>query len=320
MNKSVPVLIPAIAVAIAMALLVYFYRPVEFLPLSYGICLPSPDMWQIQPLVSWLINVLLIGLTTLIIYLLNKSYNFVRTTEPVLPSLFLIFSCSNPWSVQELNTSVFLCLINIVGIGIIFGSYDQRNATHQMFTIGVLWGIGSMFQYAFLPMIFVGLLWAGFMKVFRLKEILAFFGGIVCPFWIAYGFGIITFDDFHFPALVSLFDTTKDQTDIFFLLLGIGLATFSGFILWLMESFRLYAGNSRVNAMNLCITVLGGASVICMAVDYENFTSYTMTLYFTVAVQYANICALWHHISRPWLVTAIPSFLYILLFLGTMFL
>lgn len=319
MNKSVSVLIPSIAVAIAMALLVYIFKPITFLPISYGICLPSPDVWQIPPFVSWIVNSFFIGLTTLILYFLNKSFNFIRTTEPVLPSLFLIFTCSNPWSTQELNTSVFLCLINVVCLGIIFGSYSQKNATHQLFTVGVLWGIGSMFQYAFLPMIFVGLLWASFMKVFRLKEVLAFFGGFICPYWIAYGFGIITLTDFHFPALVSLFDTGRDHTDILLLLLGIGLAAFSGFLLSIMEGIRLYAGNSRVYSMNLCVTTLGAVSLICMAIDYENFTSYTSTLYFAVATAFANICALWHHISRPWLVTAIPAFIYILLFAGIFF-
>ena len=155
----------AAIVAIAMCILSLLFKPVEVAHIQYGICLPSPDSWNIDPFWSWVINTVLIGLITLLLFLINKSYNFIRSTEPALISLFLIMTCSSPWFTEALNTSVILCLANTVCLGIIFASYDTKNATQQLFVLGLVIGIGSMFQYAFLPMACVYFLWALFMKV-----------------------------------------------------------------------------------------------------------------------------------------------------------
>ena len=303
----------AIAVAFAMSLINYLLHPVEIVPVEYGVCLDSPDYWQIPPLISWIINTVLIGIITLSIYLINRHFNFVRTTEPALPIIFLIMSCSSAWFTQNLNTSTLLCLVNVVSLGIVFGAYESNNATRQMFIMGGVLGIGSMFQYAFLPMACVYVLWAICVKVLRIKEVLAFLIGILCPYWITGGLGWVKLCDFHFPSFVTLFTTTKDHSDIFFLLLGIGIATILGVLTGLSNSMKLYAGNSQVNAMNLCITIMGLASIICILVDYENIPAYVLTLYLAVATQLANLCALWH-IRNEWTVTIIPVLIYIALF------
>ena len=303
----------AIIIALAMCVLNYLFHPVEIEPIQYGICLPSPDSWDFDIFWSWIINTFLIGVTSLIIWLINRSYNFIRTTEPVLVPVFLIMATSSPWFTQGLNTSVILCVANMVCLGIIFGSFDTRNATQQMFILGVVIGLGSMFQYAFLPMACVYFLWALFMKVLRVKETLSFFAGILCPYWITLGIGWLSFSDIHFPSLSPFFNISHDHSDIWVLLAGIALAVCSGFILSVINSFRLYAGNSRVSAMNLCVSTLGAACVVCILVDYDNLPAYVISLYMACAIQLANICALWTP-RYPWTVSLVPALLYIGIF------
>lgn len=305
--------------AFAMCLLSFILHPVDIIPIQYGLCLDSPDSWQINPIFSWILNTILIGVITLILYLINKSYNFIRTTEPALYAVFIIMASSSSWLTQGLNTSTLLCLVNTVCLGVIFDAYDTRNATRQLFILGMALGIGSMFQYAFLPMACVFILWALFMKVLRFKELLAFLLGLACPYWITLGLGWLHFSDFHLPSLVSLFTSSNDHSDILFLLLGIGLATILGVLAGLPNSMKLYAGNSKVNSMNLCVSSLGVASLICILVDYENIPAYVMTLYLATAVQIANICALWKP-RYEWTVSAIPAFVFILIFVANLFL
>ncbi|MCH5235493.1 MAG: hypothetical protein J1E16_09370 [Muribaculaceae bacterium] len=307
----------AALVAIAMCVLSLIYHPVEIAPIQYGLCLPSPDSWNIDPIWSWAVNAVLIGLISLLAYLINKSYNFIRTTEPVFQALFLIMACSSPWYTQSINTSVLLCVANVVCMGIIFGTYKTRNATQQMFTLGIVVGIGSMFQYAFLPMAFVYLLWSLFMKVLRVKETLAFIIGILCPYWIILGIGWLHISDFHFPSITPLFTLTGDFSDFFVLLAGIALAAVIGFIVTLINSIKLYAGNSKVNAMNLCISTLGAACVVCIIVDYDNIMAYVTSLYLACALQMGNICALWNP-KMPWLVSALPAACYVGIFVCSM--
>lgn len=303
----------AALVAIAESVLCLLFNPVSINPVQYGLCLPSPDTWGFEPIGSWIINNLIIALVALLLFLVNKTYNFVRTTEPVLPALFLIMTTSSPLFTTAINTSVLLCMANVVCMGIIFDSYDSKNATREIFMIGVVIGFGSMVQYAFLPMAFVYLLWTLFMKVLRIKETLAFIAGILCPYWIALGTGWIGFDNFHFPSLSPLLDMNADPSEFFIFLSGIALAASLGFILSFVNSIKLYAGNSKVNAMNLCVSTLGAAAVVCILVDFDNMEAYVVTLYMACAIQIANICALWNP-KMPWIVTVIPSLLYLGIF------
>ena len=303
----------AVVIAIAMCLLSFLYHPIQIQPIQYGLCLPSPDAWDFDPLGSWIVNTALIGLIAILLFLINKSYNFVRTTEPALVTVFLIMAASGPWFTQSLNTSVLLCLANVVCMGIVFDSYDVKNATQELFTVGLVVGFGSMVQYAFLPMAIVYFLWAIFMKVLRIKETLAFLIGMVCPYWIALGIGWIHFSQLHYPSLSPLFSYEKDPSEFIILLSGIAFAAAFGFILVMVNSMKLFAGNSRVYAMNLCVTILGAASVIFILIDFDNIHAYVTTLYMACAVQIANICALWNP-RMPWMVSVLPSLFYIAVF------
>lgn len=303
----------ATVVAFAMCLLSYIFQPVEIVPIQYGICLPSPDTWEFDHFWSWVINTGLIGLTTILLFLINKSYNFIRTTEPTLMALFMIMASSGPWFTETITTSVLLCLANVVCMGIIFDSYDSRNSTQEMFILGAVVGFGSMVQYAFLPMGIVYLIWALFMRVLRIKETLAFILGIACPYWIVLGTGWIRLADLHYPSLNPLFMMTQDPSEFFILLSGVALAAGAGFVVALVNSFKLYAGNSRVNAMNLCVSTLGAFSVICILIDFDNMHAYVTTLYMATAAQIANICALWNP-KMPWTVTLLPALCYIGIF------
>ena len=303
----------AILIAIAMCILGLEFHPVEISPIQYGICLPSPDSWGFNPVWSWLLNTFLIGLIAILLFLVNRTYNLIRTTEPALVVIFLIMACSGPWFTQELNTSVLLCLANVVCLGIIFDSYDARNATQEMFTIGVVIGFGSMVQYGFLPMAIAYILWALFMKVLRVRETLAFLAGIFCPYWIALGVGWIHFSDIHFPSINPLFTYQQDPSEFILLICAVAIAGVMGFLVTAINIMKLYAGNSKVNAMNLCVSTLGAVSVICMVVDFDNMPAYATTLFLATSVQLANICALWNP-KMPWLVTFIPSMVYIAIF------
>ena len=318
-NKGLGItgVVMASLMAVTMCVLSLLFHPVEVAPIQYGICLPSPDAWGFDSLGSWIINTLLIGFITILLYVINKSYNFIRTTEPAFLIIFLIMAASGPWFTESINTAVLLCLANVVCMGIIFDSYAAKNATQEMFIMGVVIGMGSMVQYAFLSMIIVFLLWSLFMKVLRIKETLAFLAGILCPYWIALGIGWLHFSDFHFPSLNPLFTMTQDPSEFFILLTGIAVAAATGFMCTFINAMKLYAGNSKVNAMNLCVMTSGAIAVICILVDFDNMHAYVTTLYMACAIQLGNICAIWNP-KWPWSVSVVPSLAYVALFVLTL--
>lgn len=303
-------LVLAVMAMIAMTAVAYIYRPGSRITGELGICLPSPNIWEINPVSSWIINTVLTGAIALGGFFLNRTHNFIRSTQPVLPVMFLLLAGSNPWINYYLSSSTLICAVNLIALSILFGEYDSRNATQPMFAIGTFISVGSMFQYAFLPMTLAYILGAIIMKAFRLKELLALGMGMIAPYWVGVGLGLISLDSFEMPDITNLFSNFAKASEIFVLALSVGIAIFFGALLALNNSIKLYAGNSRVNAQNMTITLLGVISVICIIVDFSNMLAYLGTLYFTVAVQVANMCALWK-IKREWLVVLIPAVIYI---------
>lgn len=245
--------------------------------------------------------------------MLNRHYNFIRSTQPVLPALFVVLAASNPWATSYLSSSTIVCAVNLLAISIMFSCFRLCNATQQLFVVATLISVGSMFQYAFIPYILAYVASAIQMKAFRIKEFLAMGMGLIAPYWVGIGLGLVRLDSFSMPEITNLFNGFAHASDIFTLLLSAVVAIFLGLILGLNNSIKLYAGNSRVNSMNLTISLVGVVSIICIIIDFSNMMAYLTTLYLTVAVQVANLGALWHF-KREWLLTFIPGVIYIVFF------
>lgn len=308
----------AALIAAAMCCATLFFAPGWHLEGMLGLCLPSPNLWQIPRIWSWGANTLLLALCSVALWLLNRHYNFIRSTEPVLPAMFIIMAASCPFTDAALDTSTLICLANILSIGVLFSCYRKENATQEMFIIGTFVAIGSMTQYAFIPFLLPFCAGALVMKAFRIKEFLALGMGLIAPYWIGLGFGLITPGDFRLPELSNLFDGFADSQDLFTLLLAVGITAFFGFFLGLNNSIKLYAGNSRINALNLVISMTGLTATACMVIDFSNMTAYWATLCFASAAQIANLCALWN-IRLVRIVCVVPAIIYIALFLAMLF-
>lgn len=305
----------AILAMAAMCVAAFVLQPEERLSGELGICLPSPNLWVINPISSWLINTVLLGGIAAAAFFLNRTYNFIRSTQPVAPALFLVMAASNPWITGYLCSSTLLCAVNVLSLWVIFGIYNSRNATQEMFLIATFISVGSMFQHAFLPMIVPYVATAIIMKSFRIKELLAVGMGLIAPYWVGVGLGLIPPEWFRMPEITNLFDDYAQASDLFVLMLNIGVASLMVLLLGINNSIKLYAGNSRINAMNLAITLLGLTSMACIIIDFSNMMAYLATLYLAAAVQVANLCALWHF-KREWIVVAVPAAAYIAFFIA----
>ncbi len=307
----------AALVAAAMCVVAFLFGPDSRLSGEQGICLPSPNLWGIPAIWSWLINVAMMMAITTGTFLLNRHYNFIRSTQPVLPAMFVVMVASNPLITTYLSSSILICAMNLVALSVLFGCYKTRNATQQMFLIGTLFSIGSMCQYAFIPYIIPYVIGAIIMKAFRIKEFLALGMGIIAPYWVGVGLGLVPPDTFRMPEISNLFNGFAPSSDLFILMLSVGIAAFFGLLLGLNNSIKLYAGNSRVNALNMTVSLVGVTSIICIVVDFSNMVSYIATLYLTFAVQVANLCALWNFKSE-WLIVFVPAVVYTGFFIAMM--
>ncbi len=307
----------AVAITLAMCALSYLFMPDNRLQGGLGICLPSPNEWNIIPLWSAAANTVLLLAMTAGLYFLNKHFNFVKTTDNVLTAAFLVMIASNPWITRGINASLLVCCFNMVACVLMFDTYKKSNATQELFIVATFLSVGSMAQYAFLPYIPAYVVAAIIMKVFRLREMTAFILGLAAPYWVGVGLGLIPLSNFSIPELSNLFYDFAPPTDFFILLLNLGVTILWSFVASMNVLFKLYAGNSRVLAMNNIIGMLGLVSVIGIVADFNNMIAYCATLYLSAAAVTANVFALWP-IRRAWIPLLIMTLLYIASFTLTL--
>lgn len=287
----------AIAAAILMSATAFLAGAPVPLQGGSGLCLPSPDAWNILTPFSWALNLLLMLGIVGSVYILNKNYAFVPGNDMALPGLLAIMSMSCPWVACPLNSSTILLAANVACLSIVFSCFKQRNATQELFAIATILSLGSMVQYAFIFMIPAYIAIAAMLKCLHFKGAIAFILGLIAPYWVGIGLGIIPLTAFSLPAISGLFPGAEAPQSILAGLTACAVTALGALVAGLYNSVKLYAGNSQRRLYNVSINILGVLCAFCMVIDFGNMPAYIGTLYLAAAVQFANIFAL-HNVRR----------------------
>ncbi len=257
-----------------------------------GICLPSPNLWPIIPLWSKIINGAAIGGFSLWIWFLNKGYNFVRNSGFTVPAIFVILAASNPFITGAIDTSTLLLAFWLLCFSVLFDCYRQRNSTQEIFLVSTFLSIGSMIDYAYLVMAPMVIIAAVMLKAMRLREFLAFLMGLIAPYWIGLGFGLLKPEDFHVPQFANFTNGAILPSDMLTMSVGVGIISICAVLGALNTAVKLYAGNPQTRTYNYAVYILAIYSLACMVFDSSHLLSYIQTLYFGIAVMFGNLLAL----------------------------
>ena len=279
-------IVAAIIMITATVLLMPSLRP-DF---EQGLCLTlSNDL--LTPRIGCTVNALLIGVAIILAVIFNRKHSFVRSTEALLPTAMAVILASNPVNTSYLGTPVVMLIVNLICLDIMMKSYNSQNATMQMFAVATYLSVGSMVQYAFLSLMLVYPIMAVMAKVLRIKETVAYLMGLIAPYWVGLGFGLISFSDFRLPQFLSNFPNADGN---YLLMVFISLCTLAlvGLALMLNNAMLIYTGNMRVRAFNNMINLLGFACGVFMLIDFDNFGAYVSTFCFAVSVQISNFFAM----------------------------
>ena len=148
-----------------------------------------------------------------------------------------------------------------------------------------------MLEYAFLPLMLVYPAMAVMIKVMRVKEMTAYVMGLVAPYWVGLGFGLISLSDFRLPQfLINV--PIADGNYLLFIFISLATMALTGLIMMLNNAMLIYAGNMRVRTFNNMINLMGFSCAIFMLADFDNFGAYASTFCFAVSVQISNFFAM----------------------------
>lgn len=258
---------------------------------NFGICFPSPNLWVATGSWSSALNALLIILICITLFLTNKRYNLLKSGLPVwalfaLPIIFSMLPVGGTFTSMPIVT--WGALLTIIPL---FDSYRAGNATRNVFFAATWIGIGSMMEYAmliFLPALIVGLFC---MHIARLKELIAVILGVITPYWIVVGLGLVGPEDFHIPQIQPIFSAGLNPR-LFPFSLSCGILMLTSALLTLYNGMKLYAGNSRVRNYNEVINLFGLSAVLGLLIDTDNYRAYCGVFAIWAALQFANLFTL----------------------------
>jgi hypothetical protein len=283
-----------------------------------GICFYTAESWGLNPWLSWGVNLLLVWLMAMTLSVLNRRFNFITSPSQLFVYAFLVMCGAHPLLSHGLNTATLLAVANLICIGTLFSQYGQRTSSRGIFLIASTLAWGSMIQYSFLFFIPVYVLCAISLKVFGWKELGALVMGIIAPYWIVLGFGIVSPDQFYIPHISNIWNTFSGQPESVIIILLSGITALWVLLLGLKNTLSLFNANTATRAYSHCIAIPGFAIILFMMLDYGNFVAYYTSLCLIAAVQLGYLTA--YGPRKPSLIPYIIHFaLYMTLFILTLY-
>lgn len=270
--------------AIFMTLQAYTFDKIAPLSDFRTIALPTPGEWISDPAVSMWANIALVLLTGLVMLLINRNFNLLRTTSAFFAAYFVFITACTPAVMGQLGASVFPALAVMVCVWLMLSIYNTRPSSRRVFLIFFIIGLGQLVEYTFvlyIPLFIAGL---GQMKIFKFKKILAAVLGNITPAWIVWGLGLaprpeIPHFEFTPPSLIL------DSPAAWPIFAAVAVTLLTGFLLGNINLIKIIGFNARARAFNGLLTMISIATGIFAIVNFTNIAFYVILLNACVAIQ-----------------------------------
>lgn len=229
----------------------------------------------------WVNFIIETAIIALMIYI-NKVFSIPRTITLSYAVFFAAMQTATPEISTQTGASTVLCLIVGVCMLLMFSSFSQQTSLRRIFLVFFLLSTASTVSYAFLIYIPVFILGCAQMRIFSFRSVSAMILGIITPWWILMGLGIISPGDINLSAVWNIFDTpvANDRlTLIFTALLTAGIMLTAYALSWL----KLMTYNASTRGCNGLLSTISFVTVIAMAIDFNNFATYLTLLNFCAA-------------------------------------
>lgn len=285
---------------------------VSYLTGDRSTAFPAAEDWVLNPLAQAAISFGLYASVIIVMAAINKVYNLLRASTHIYALIFALGVVSVPDLAAQLYTGPVLCLTVSLCIFIMLSCYASPMSTRRVFLVFFLLSGLSTTQYAYLSYLPAFLIGIAQMRILSWRTILAALTGLLTPWWILLGFGILKIDDFHLPHFESIF-RGFDLTQLVGLLISASVVLLVAILSYASNFLRTLAYNAQARAKNGMITVVTVFTVLAMVIDFTNFTSYLPTLCFCSALQASQLYV--NHLqSKGWIGFLVLAGIYLGLF------
>lgn len=248
-----------------------------------GMALPSANEWlQPGPVELW-VNIGVNLLVMVMMVVLNYRYHFIKALSVLYVGLYAMMQLAWPDMMVHLYSGSLLALVVLFSLSLLMDCFDGSGpmVNRKVFMVFFLISAGAMLQYAYvvyLPVFFIGCMQ---MRIFNLRVFLSALTGIVTPWIIILGSGIVKIDTLHMPQIISVFDA-GNLMELLSLVITLALTVV---LLWsaeILTFFKVLTYNAQRRACNGVLTITAAVTTLAMMADYTNITAYVPML---------NVCA-----------------------------
>ena len=210
---------------------------------------------------------------------LNRLHGFIRANAAISLSIFLLLEIATPGITSHFYEGTAMLVVTITSAYILFSNYHERISQRSTYLVFALIGFYAMFQFTALYLVVVFFLGFVQMRVMRLRNFIAMVLGLLTPYWIAYGFGIITSDSFTLPQIGAALDVQWPQ------IATCAISALLTIILMTSNMMHIISYNAKRRACNGFFSVLTVFTIVIACIDYNNLLIYLPLLNLCLSIQ-----------------------------------
>ena len=278
-----------------------------------GIALPSADMWLPAGWADFCASAASTAAVVAVMVMMNKLYNVMLSMTWLYMAFFPLMMLATPDLQCQFYTGTLLVLLVPLCQLLLFRCYRDPDATRAVFVVFALLSLASATQYCFVFYMVVFALGLAQMRIASWRTFTAMLLGIVTPWWIMLGLGIISPYDIQQPHLESIFSQI-DYRETTMLLTAAGTSAAIMVLAYVLNIFKTIAYNAYSRAISGNIAVLALATLAAMCIDYTNILSYVPLLNYCAAMEATHYLAT-HRADRSYIAVLAIMAAYIALFI-----
>lgn len=269
---------------------------------------------QLTGTAAIIINVvLMLGLMTLMV-LLNRRHNILRAVTYLDVGLVALMQAAVPVALDGLNGGLLVAPVILLCMHRMFEAYADGHDMRGVFLSFLLLSAGASVEYAFV--LFIPALWLMLaqMRIFTLRAMLASVMGIVTPWILLFGFGLVSPDDMALPHIRSIFSVSQwlERPALITAAAGFTALLLIGSVM--LNVLKTIAYNARARAFNGALNLISAFAILAMVVDFGNLGAYLSLLNVCAAYQLTHYFVNYRY-ERQYLAVLAIAAIYILSFL-----
>lgn len=238
----------------------------------------------LSPAVAVRMALAAMAFSVLTMMVINRGFNILRTGSRLYIGLFALMVAGVPGAVSPAPFGFALVLLTLMSLLVMYTIYQQAASTRRIFLVFALFSAGSCVDYSFALFLPVWILGCGQMRCLSFKSFLAALIGVVTPYWILWGFGLVPLSG------IRLHPVAFPSAETFALyspaaLTAIAVTVITAVAVTLRNIVNVFGLNARTRAFNGILANLTFWAAMLVVVDFGSALVYIPTLAALTALQ-----------------------------------